>query len=64
MHQIVITITQMTVGITNAQSVFLETEYPKLQAYLNDGYKVKETIHTIPTTATTYAVTFILEKNI
>jgi len=44
--------------------LFTETEYPKLNEYLEQGYIVKETIP-VTTSATSsymYAITFILEK--
>ncbi|MBF6641803.1 hypothetical protein IVB69_09965 [Flavobacterium sp. J49] len=60
--QKVITITQLTVGVTTTSKVFLETEYPQLTKYLEEGYIIRQTIHTELTTSTAYAITFILEK--
>ena len=59
----VITITTHT-NILERDELFKETEYPKLNEYLEQGYTVKESIPiTInSTTAYMYSITFILEK--
>ena len=42
--------------------VFVETEYPELQKYLDDGYSIKE--HILSNVGSThYGITFILEKS-
>jgi len=61
--QKVITITTHT-NIIDNDNKFVEKEYPNLDSYLKDGYKV---IQVIPvTTASTdsfmYSLTFVLEK--
>ena len=61
--QKVITVTQLTVGVTTTAKVFIETEYPELNKYLENGYIVRQAIHTMLSTATAYAITFVLEKN-
>ncbi|WP_421812442.1 hypothetical protein [Flagellimonas sp.] len=45
-------------------SKFTETEYPKLNEYLEDGYSIKETIPIIKPADVSlrYAITFILYK--
>ena len=61
--QKVITVTTHT-NIIDKDSKFIEKEYPQLNAYLEDGYKVKEIVPITlqSTTAYMYSLTFILEK--
>lgn len=61
--QKVITITTHT-NIIEKDAKFTEKEYPKLDSYLEDGYRVKEVIPITltSTTAYMYSLTFILEK--
>jgi hypothetical protein len=59
----VITITSHT-NILEKNEKFSETEYPKLNEYLESGYYIKNTIPTLKevNSSDMYAVTFILEK--
>ena len=61
--QKVITVTTHT-NIIDKDDKFTEKEYPQLNTFLEDGYKVKEVIPVIlnSTTAYMYSLTFILEK--
>jgi len=61
--QKVITVTTHT-NIIDKDAKFTEKEYPQLNAYLEDGYKVKEVIPITlaSSTAYMYSLTFILEK--
>jgi hypothetical protein len=61
--QKVITITTHT-NIIDKDNNFTEKEYPALDNYLKDGYKVVQVVTAIPnsTTAYMYSLTFILEK--
>lgn len=60
--QKVITISTHTNIIGEEQ--FVETEYPKLDGYLKEGYEIKESIPVIKNhdSSYMYAITFILEK--
>ena len=61
--QKVITITTHT-NIIDKDNKFTEKEYPTLDAYLKDGYKVMQVIPVTlnSTTAYMYSLTFVLEK--
>lgn len=61
--QKVITVTTHT-NIIDKDAKFTEKEYPQLNTYLEDGYKVKEIVPITLASATTYmySLTFILEK--
>ncbi|MGU9939752.1 hypothetical protein [Empedobacter brevis] len=61
--QKVITITTHT-NILDRDNKFIEKEYPQLNIYLEDGYKVKDVIPITlaSTSAYMYSLTFILEK--
>lgn len=61
--QKVITVTTHT-NIIDKDAKFTEKEYPQLNTYLEDGYKVKEVvpITLASSTAYMYSLTFILEK--
>ena len=61
--QKVITVTTHT-NIIDKDSKFTEKEYPKVTAYLTEGYKV---IQVVPVTTSAessymYSLTFVLEK--
>jgi hypothetical protein len=62
MTQKVITITTTT-AIDTKTDDFVETEYPVLNAYLDDGYSVQEIIPVLKPggDTSTYAITFLLE---
>jgi len=61
--QKVITITTHT-NIIDKDNKFTEKEYPTLDNYLQEGYKVVQVVTAIPnsTTAYMYSLTFVLEK--
>jgi hypothetical protein len=61
--QKVITITTHT-NIIDKDNKFTEKEYPTLDTYLKDGYKVMQVIPVTlnSTTAYMYSLTFVLEK--
>ncbi|MGV4414021.1 hypothetical protein [Chryseobacterium sp. T1] len=61
--QKVITVTTHT-NIIDKEAKFTEKEYPQLNTYLEDGYKVKEVVPITLASSTTYmySLTFILEK--
>lgn len=62
--QKVITITTHTNIIQNKNTTFVESEYPKLNEYLQEGYKVSQAIpvNTSSTNSALYSITFVLEK--
>ena len=55
----VITITSHT-GVFEGKEKFVETEYPTLNKYLEDGYNVFDKLLT--TNSNVYTITFILRK--
>lgn len=61
--QKVITITSSTGIMKRDNSEFIESEYPELNKYLEQGFEVKKTIPIIKPSdqGYTYAVVFILE---
>ncbi|TRX21846.1 hypothetical protein FNW25_15510 [Flavobacterium franklandianum] len=61
--QKVITVTTHT-NIISREEKFTEKEYPILDKYLSEGYKVVQTTPVIlnSTTAYMYSITFLLEK--
>lgn len=61
--QKVITITTHT-NIIDKEDMFTETEFPKLNEYLEDGYEIVNTIPVIKPADPSYryAITFILRK--
>lgn len=60
--QKVITISSHTNIIGNEP--FVETEYPQLTQYLEDGYEIKQSIPILKHSDNSYmyAITFVLEK--
>jgi hypothetical protein len=65
--QKVITITDVNFMDNDAvkksnNNTFKETEYPKLTKLLEDGYSVRQTIHSITPNTNFFSITFVLEN--
>ena len=54
------------VGVVDPQMKYHAQEYPELNTYLNDNYKIRDVIRHAPTNESKhagYSLTFILEKS-
>ena len=61
--QKVITVTTHT-NIIEGDNKFVEKEYPKINAYLEDGFEVKQVVPVVTNADNSYmyTITFVLEK--